>query len=138
MPDPLSITGGIIAVLNLTCTVTKYLVDSKDASKDCLEILIELSVARGVLTTLKDSADRVKADPTWLATIESLNVPNGPLAHFKATLEDLLSRVEPLSKSKRAVRTLTWPFKKQEVKAILQAIERQKSLFILALQNDNL
>ena len=93
MSDPSSITSGIIAVLDLTYTVTKCLVDIKDASKDCSKILVELSVTRGVLTTLKDSVMRAKADSTWLATIETLDVPNGPLAHFKATLEDLLSRV---------------------------------------------
>lgn len=40
--------------------------------------------------------------------------------------------------SQKIGRILAWPFKKQEAKDLLDSIERQKSLFVLALQNDNL
>ena len=40
--------------------------------------------------------------------------------------------------AKRALRVLSWPFQKGEVQNILARIERQKTMFILALQHDNL
>ena len=39
---------------------------------------------------------------------------------------------------KRARKVLSWPFQKGEAQNILARIERQKSMFILALQHDNL
>lgn len=91
----------------------------------------------GILFTLKDNIEQAKEGPSWLSTMEALAMPNGPLAHFKAMLEHLMSCVKPMLGPKKVGRASTWPFKKQEVKDILQSIERQKVLFILAFENDN-
>jgi len=43
MAEPLSITAGIIAVLQLTAKAVQYLNDVKDAPTDRQQILIEIS-----------------------------------------------------------------------------------------------
>lgn len=138
MGDPLSVTASIIAALQLTASAVKAINEIKDASKDCSLILLELNHTNGILMMLNDSVESAKDEPTWLTTIEALAVPDGPLALFKTTLERLLSRVEPVRGLRKAGRALIWPFKKQEVKDILDSIERQKLLFTLAFQNDSL
>jgi len=39
---------------------------------------------------------------------------------------------------KNIIRVSIWPFKKEEVKEILATIERQKTVFLVAIQNDHM
>ena len=55
---------------------------------------------------------------------------------FKRALEQLASGLEPSKGLKRVEKAFIWPFQKGKIKGILSAIENQKSLFDLALQND--
>jgi hypothetical protein len=91
---------------------------------------------------LKDRLDQAGLDPAWLSSVLSLNGPNGPIDQFKRLLEQLASTLVSGQGRKKGLnefgRTLAWPFKKDEINGLLSALERQKSLFHLALQNDNL
>ena len=138
MADPLSVIANIIAVLKLATSVKDFLVDIRNAYRETSEILLELSITSGILSTLKDTLERANEDSKWRSTIEILAVPNGPLAHFEAILEHLSSKLEPVTGFRKAGRALQWPFKKQQITDMLQVIERQKILFILALENDSL
>ena len=139
MAEALAIAGSIIAIIQLTGTVVQYISDVKDASKYCDRLLIELSSVCGFLYILKDTASRAEFEPggQWMTTIRSLDVPNGPLSQFQLTLERLARHLKPVVGWRKSGKALTWPFKKEEVKDILGSIERQKSLFILAVQNDH-
>lgn len=98
MADPLSISAGIIAVLQLTGTLVQYLNDVRDAPKERLTILVEVSGMSGILFLLKDAAERREWDDTSLATMTLLSEPNGPLDQFKAALEELTVKLAPHSK----------------------------------------
>ncbi|KAF7502216.1 hypothetical protein GJ744_006438 [Endocarpon pusillum] len=138
MAEPLGIVASIIAVLQLTTTAVKYLNDVKDGPSERVRILAEISTIRGLLHTFKDFAESTEPGDTSLATIKSLNVPDGPLDQFKAALERLLSKLKPAHGVKKVARALTWSLEKGEVITILSQIERQKALFLLARQNDHL
>ncbi|KAI9871132.1 MAG: hypothetical protein M1830_003282, partial [Pleopsidium flavum] len=138
MADPLSITAGIIAVLQLTTTAVQYLNDVKDAPKDRQAILIEISTVSGFLHTLKDLAERMQPGDTHMTAIRSLNVPNGPLEQFKSALERLVSKLKPGHGLRKVATALTWTLDKAEVNSILLKIERLKGIFLLALQNDHI
>jgi hypothetical protein len=129
MAEALGIAGSIAGILQLTATVVKYLNDVKDASKNCNRILIEVSSARGLLYSLNDLMGRM--DPAMARSL------SGPLSQFKWALERLVTRLEPAHGLKKAGRVIVWPFQKGEVIEVLHTIERQKTLFILALQNDH-
>src|ERR1700722_17660266 len=138
MADPLSMSGSIIAILQLTSTVVQYLNDVNDASEERLRIRDEISSASFLLYMLKDRAEQSYSGQAWLSTVRSLSVPKGPLEQFKRALEQLESRLVPLKGLKNIGKALIWPFQREEIKDILSTIERQKSLFDLALQNDHM
>ncbi|KAI9767661.1 MAG: hypothetical protein M1840_005532 [Geoglossum simile] len=132
MADPLSISASIIALLQLSATVIKYLSDVKDAPDDIKKLRAEVISTAGLLYTLKALSE---AGEAWLTTIQSLNTPSGPLEQIRLSLERLAGKLRPAPGLKKI---LGWPFQKGEVKDTVCVIERQKALFGLALQNDHL
>lgn len=135
--DPLSITASIIAVITLSAEVVNYVNYAKEASSDCNRIQVEVSSISGILFSLKDLVERSKSNDTWLATTRSLGIPEGPLWQFKLALERLATELAPISGLKKVGKVLNWPFKREEIARIINTIEHQKTLSILALQNDN-
>jgi hypothetical protein len=142
MADPLSVTASIIAVLQLSSTVLRYLVDVKDASADRKSLIREISSTRGILSTLNETVDDTRvSDETWSATIRSLEYPDGPLIVLKTALTQLATTLKGSASAtgiKKAANSLRWPFKQSEVEKILRVIECQKSTLSLALENDHI
>ena len=89
--DPLSISLQIIALSQVTSTVIQCLIDIGEASGCRKKILNEVSSAAGFLFVLQDLANRSKETESWHATLGALNVPGGPLAQFKISMESLVS-----------------------------------------------
>jgi hypothetical protein len=138
MADPLSISASIIAVIQLSGTVIEYLNGVKAASEDRRRLLDEVASISGFLYILKDRAAQSQQGNSWSSTLKSLDGPKGPLAQFKIALERLTSKLAPVVGLRKAGKAITWPFQKEEIKELLATIERQKSLFSLALQNDHM
>lgn len=136
--DPISVSASIIAILQLTGTVIKYLNEVKSVSEDRQVLITEITNMTGFLYLLKGSAEDSQHDSTTLHALSLLNASNGPLNQLKSSLEELASKLRPGRGVQKAVKSLAWPFLKGEIKEILVKIERQKSLFGLALQNDTL
>lgn len=137
--DPLSISVSITALLGLTSTTMKYLNEVKGAPEDRGRILSELATVNQFLFILQDQADQAKQGDQWSSTLQSLNVPDGPLDHFRRALERLSTKLGPPATGlKKLSNAFVWPFQKEEVKEILGTIERQKTLFELARQNDHM
>ena len=131
MADPLSIVGGIAAIVQLSTTVVSLIKSAKDASSDRQKVLAEINATTGLCQTLNDYVE-INGIGSWADTFKTLNqTDNGPLSQFKLCLEYLHKKLN----TKGA--TLKWPFNKQSVQEILATIERQKSLINLALTNDN-
>ncbi len=137
MAEP-GVAASIIAVIEMTGTITQYLASVKGASKERQTILKELSNVTGILFVLKDQADEAEHDDSWNTTLRALDVPNGPLEQFKAALESLAAKLAPVDGMKKFRKSLKWPFEEKEIKDILNRIERQKALLNLARQNDHL
>ena len=138
MTDPLSVSASIIAVLQLTGTIVSYLRDVREASEERQRILNEITSASGMLYCLKDLVEREQhADPS-LTAARLLCVKGGPLYQFKQALERLASKLTPSTGFREAGKSVLWPFQKREISEILGIIERQKTYFVLALQNKHL
>jgi len=138
MGDPVSISANIIAVLQASATVIRFLSDIKDARTERERLLNEIVFTQGLLYSLKDKAAN-QNDTASLKSLASLGVQNGPLDQFKTALERLGKKLRPAhSELGKFGKSLIWPFQKDEVKDILSTIERQKSFFLLALQNSHL
>jgi len=156
MADPLTIVGGIAAILQISSTVVNLIKTVKDASTDRQKLLAEIHATTALCQTLKDYAE-MDAVP-WTKTFQILcSSNNGPIEQFQASLGCLQKKLAPGDKEtssdevinahapavrkmnlKSWGRSLKWPFTKDEVREILADIERQKSLFSIALTNDTL
>ena len=134
--DPLSASASVAAVLQLTATIIKYLNDVKGADSERQRLRLELCSITDILFALQDQAEKEEesdAIPRMSALLQS---SNGPLEQFKSTLERLESKLAPTKGSNTVVDSIIWPFKRDEIKNHLEAIERQKILLTLARQND--
>ena len=95
-------------------------------------------MVNGYLFSLQSILEKPKSKDSWVATSRSLSVPNGPLDQLRGVMERLAKRLEPVSGMKKATKAILWPLRKEDVKDLLDTIERHKTLFILALQNDHI
>lgn len=142
MADPLSITASIVAVLQLTSTVIQYISDVQDASQERLKLRDEISSSSWALYMLKNRAEQAREGQPWQSSMALLGAPGGPLEQFQNTLDKLAAKLLPAKKMKGGLselgRAIAWPFQKDEVLRFINVLERQKSLFHLALQNDSL
>ena len=84
--------------------------------------------------------DRVEdAEDQWATSMGVFAGPEGPLHQFRVTLELLISKIaSSQSKATKIVQALRWPFDMDDVNKFLRALERQKSLFLPAMQNDHI
>ena len=132
MADPLSIIGGIAAIVQISTTVVTLIKSAKDASSDRQKVLAEINATTALCQTLNDYVE-INGTESWAETFKILyQTENGPLLQFKQCLDYLHKKLNTRGA------TLKWPFNKQSVQEILITIERQKSLINLALANDNL
>jgi hypothetical protein len=135
---PLSISASVIAVLQLTGEVIKYLHDVKDAPKECRQCTIEASNLYNLLTNLRYRLEDATGDDPWYTALKALNVEDGPFDQYRQALEQLLSRVTIQDGLQKIRKRLLWKFSKAEVASILARIERLKSLVSIALEMDHL
>ncbi|KAF1811510.1 hypothetical protein P152DRAFT_58387 [Eremomyces bilateralis CBS 781.70] len=136
--DPLSVTAGVIAILQLTGKVIQYLNDVRDAPKECQQCTIEASNLQSLLMSLRYLLEQGHTNDPWFTAVRALTVANGPLDQYKQTLEQLCSRVEIQNTTKMVKRQVLWKFIKAEVASILSRLERLKSLVSISLEMDHL
>ena len=136
--DPLSIAASITTLLQLTGTIIQYLNSVKGAPEDRQRLLLELCNVSSILYILEDQASLAQQGDAWSSTLLSINGPNGPIKQFKTALERLEKKLRPVDGLRHIVKIIAWPFQKEEITEILDVIERQKTLFNLARQNDHM
>ena len=136
--DPLSVTASIVAILQLTTEVIKYLNDVKDAPKDRARFAIEASNLSNLLVSLRYRLEEGRSNEAWYKEVDSLGAQDGPLDQYKHALEKLQLKVLGGNGLAKIGNALVWKFGKEEVASILSRIERLKSLVQIALQMDHL
>jgi hypothetical protein len=135
--DPLSATASIIAVLQLTEEVVKYITSAAGATKERKRLRDELRACRTILQTVKDEADDSEEGKDWTKTIEALEAPGGPLGRLLAALCKIESKLKPKEGIGKAFTNLAWPFNEKEIKEIHTTMECEKALLSLALANNS-
>ena len=135
--DGLSVAASIIAVLQLTHTVIRYLDDVKDASADRTRCALEAANLYSLLVNLKFRLEGTSNEP-WHTAVRALNVENGPLDQYKHELKRLQTKITNGSGIKKIGNTLLWRFIKEDVISILSRMERLKTLVQIALEMDHL
>lgn len=139
--DPLSATGTLIAVLQISSALIsicyEYRQGTKNSSRDIVLISDELNSLKDVLEALLKLVENSNHETTArLSTFELLVKEDGPLVACKTELERLQRELEP-EKGWRKVRArLIWPLKEGEVRKALGGLERLKGTMQLALSAD--
>lgn len=139
--DPVSAIGLAASLAQLVGTVAKiisYINDVKNASKERILVNQEAASLLGLLTTLQFKVEDANPTESWYIHVRSLGGTGGPLEQFERRLEKLAKKLRPDSTVKNLGRKFIWTLDKNEVKELLDAIERLKTLISIALQEDNL
>ncbi|KAF7556652.1 hypothetical protein G7Z17_g1186 [Cylindrodendrum hubeiense] len=135
--DALSVTASVIAVLQLSSNVVKYINSAAGATKERKHLREELRACESILLQLKDGIDDSEEGEAWSATIAALESPGAPLGRLSVALTSIEAKLQPNEKIKKVLADLRWPFNEKEIKEIFSAIEREKSLLGLALANNS-
>jgi len=114
--DPVSFSASIVALLQLSSTVVKYLGAMSDAEDDRRNLMIEVVSIKGLLLTLQEL---VQPGEPWLDTVQSLCALNGPLESCELLLKRLDEKLSLVTSPHKFRVVLTWPFKKGEIRDIL-------------------
>ena len=140
MADPLRIVGALAAVVQLGSQVATYIKAAKNATSDRLKLLSEVNATATLCQTLEDfvETDASEDSEQWKTTLETLDVPGGPIEKFRTTLSLLEKRLAVSERRPELLQSLKWPFSKTDVTETVADLERQKILFTLALTNDGL
>ena len=138
--DPLSMTASIIALIQASSSIFSYVRDIKDASKECKKLGLEVGSTRGLLDTLKDTVEDVQDQSNWAATLKALEDPGNPIKMLSLVLEPLKLKLDKAASAKgfkRFTKSLLWPLTSKATEEVLLTVERQKSLLMIALENDH-
>ena len=133
MAEPISLAASIITFLELSTSISQFIGEVKGAAKNIHTLSEDIEAMESLLLLLEQFAHPRK---TWLGA-DAKAAGNRPLEQYRRLLDLLKKKLKPLSKN-RVVAALLWPFKKREIKEILDSVERQKVAFMLALQNEQL
>jgi hypothetical protein len=136
MADPLGTTASIIAIIQLSSDVVKYISGAAGATKERKRLRDEVRACEFILQRLKDEVDYAEEGGTWSETIKALEDPGAPLGGLWVALNVVKAKLEPKKGPKKVLATLIWPFDEREVEKIISTIEREKTLLELALTND--
>lgn len=131
---PVSDLPSVIAILQLTSSVIRYLNDVKDASKERAQFAIEASNLYNLLVQLKFRLEESPSNEPWYTSVREFDFENGFLDQYRHALERLSAKVKDKSRLKNLGNALVWTSIKEDVASILTQIERLKRLVTIALK----
>ena len=158
MADPLTIASGIVLAGQVISTCFKYGCNVKDAPKEGLQFVDELTSLAGVLTGIKafvDSREDAPKEPSEkrrhggrskdgpppyedAAPRVDLAVLTAPIQDCNSVLKEILTRLQKLrpeddGRFKKAIKRLVWPFKQPETMDMIARLERNKTILLSAM-----
>ncbi|KAH8889867.1 ankyrin repeat protein [Thozetella sp. PMI_491] len=131
MADPLSIVGLGISIVEISSSLYDYISSVKAARDDIRRLSQELFALKGTLDqflVFKQSDEKALQAPQM----------DGMVHLTREALDSIQKRLtRRKTKLGMAVQSLSWPFKKDEVDKLVQALERAKTWFILVIMQDS-
>ncbi|CAM1501958.1 Fc.00g039420.m01.CDS01 [Cosmosporella sp. VM-42] len=135
--EPLSISASIVAVLQLSADVARYIVGATGATKQRMRLHEEIHTCESVLFQLQVLLDDEDSEPPRTQAISLLNGPHSPLQRLQLTLDAVKLKLTPKKGLGKALSCLMWPFDEREVYGLVSAIQREKALLQLALTSNS-
>ncbi|RSL38411.1 hypothetical protein CEP53_014893 [Fusarium sp. AF-6] len=135
--DPLSLTTSIITVLQVSTKATHYVFSAKGATKHKRRLHEEIRGCEGMLLRLLDILEHERSDPARAPTISLLEGPHSPFKRLETLFESIRVKLAPKQGLARVTSSLAWQFNEKDVSDLIAAIQREKSLLHLLLDNDS-
>lgn len=138
--EAIGAVAGIVALVQLSAKLVElscsYIEEAKQAPKNSRELAAELKSLSEVLIVLEGYTNK---NPQAEA-LRVLNSQAGPILECILELEELQRKLDPNMRKglKKVFRSLKWPLKEAETMQIIARIERQKSLFNIAMNTDHM
>ena len=129
-------TASIVAVLQLTTTLTGYINDVGHVTADQAKVAVEASNLYSLLISLRFRMEAVRSDDPWFNQVRMLGLQGGPLDQFKDVLERMVEQISSSRKRDQIKSALMWKITKSEVENALKRMERLKSFINCALTGD--
>lgn len=134
--DPLSITAGAIAIIQLCAQVVEFISAAAGATDARKRLGDEVRSCEFILQQLKDEVSDSNNAESWAETLRALDAQDGPLGRLWAALSALKVCLEPKKGFQKALQAIKWPFDEKEVARIISAMEREKLTLEIALTNN--
>lgn len=132
-----SLSGQVLNVLFHYCAAVKH------AGEQIILLRDEIKPLLKVLLNLQDLADTPVS--AKLASLDLLNDTDGPLAQCQTELVNIQAKLDNAYGGKQtsgpqrfAFKDLKWPFTRKEIDKSVGTLRRQRELFTLALNVDNM
>ena len=138
MGEPISICASIIAILQLGSKVISYNRDVWNSEREQNEVQAEVYSLFSLLTRLRCRVEEARADEPWFQNVRLLGRKNGEIYQIEELMSEMAGYIDRKGKSDRWKQALKWKFTKEQVKLLLERIERLKSLVQSALMDDQL
>jgi len=139
--DPLSITSGVVGLLAVVAEVTKavksYISTVREQKQDIRDVHQELLLLGGILGQLRDF---LSTRQTANASFDDDSVLCSAMANCGRRLERVGDRLKASSGGKlaRTLDKLKWPFEQDEVKKLVESLQRCAQTFQFALTTKGL
>jgi hypothetical protein len=124
-------TASIIAIMQLCDKLIKYGNGVKGAKGDWSRLRDQIRGCSHLLLQLNDQAEDAEEGQSWSDTMAALSTP------LERLRQALVVAATKLQKSDTKTGILKWPFQEKEVQKLITAIESEKGLLSLALQNNS-
>ncbi|KAK8052485.1 hypothetical protein PG993_003870 [Apiospora rasikravindrae] len=135
-------TSSLIAIVDLSFKVIKYMNDVRDGGKERSELHQEVLTVYDIFWNIKSDFESPSLDETtpWSEAIKPLFKPNGTIEQLKQVLVQIAAKITiaPQHTPAGVIKKLKWPFEKSEVQRILSRLRSYKDTISVALNRANL
>ena len=137
--DPLSLTGTLIAIVQVSAKVIsscyEYQSVIRHASTEIDRILQEIGDLRNMMERLLQTATK---GSNKMENLQDIAKPGHALQSCLHDLEYLQHELkDPLKRYKKRLRPLVWPLQEKQVSKVLSSIGRAREAVMLAISADN-
>ena len=139
MAEGLSVAASVIAVIQISDNVIslcrQYIGKVRGADKEIFQMINTVTALKGILEFLQSFVDDDE-NKSRLPLLHSLCEPHRPLETCRTALTDIESKLRPKRDHTGVLKAITWPWKWKDIGPVLEDIEKQKTLMLLAMQGD--
>ena len=139
MAEGLAVASSIIAVIQISGRVTSlcraYIGKVRGADKEIFHMIKIVTALKGTLDFLHTLVIDDEKKPQ-LPLLHSLSNPHGPLEMCRTALADIESKLRLKRDHTGILKAIAWPWQWKDIGPVLEDIDKQMTLMILAIQGD--